>query len=691
MRTFLYKCPLGALLAVSMHPLSSPSQNKNYRPDIDGLRAIAILAVVFFHGFPDRVRGGFVGVDIFFVISGYLISRIIFVGLENGKFSLREFYSHRVKRIFPALITMFVAVCAYSWFFLLPEEFAQLGKHLLGSVFFGQNFLLWTEAGYFDTSSELKPLMHLWSLAVEEQFYLFFPFVAMAVWRRKLSILPALLGLYVVSFALNVVFVREHPAATFFLPHSRVWELLTGSLLAYGQLVCRNQVANAGDGILYRVLKSCGSKCDKAWTRNAVATIGLVLLLASIFGLNKGKVFPGWWAFAPVTGAAMIIAAGQGAWINRHLLSSRFMVFVGLISYPLYLWHWPLLSLAHVVGTATPDPVETAGLIASSFVLAWLTYRLVERPLRFGLHAVKKEYALLTAMLALAGIGNWVYASNGITSRFPNAAKLLTEPVDFKWYDYVRTSKCHLQDGDTLQHDSSCREHGKPLVALWGDSHASSLYPGLHLLQKENGFSLTQLTTTACPPIRGAFNYNPRARSNCDKVNELVLNSLQQDQPDVLVLHSVYQSDRQFIWPTQVVLKQVKTTIADIKNKLPNTEIILIGPMPHWHESPQKTSFLHWRESLYSGHPISGPGPVRQRAIELRELDAGLASVSQDYGVHYISALSQLCNANGCISRVGDKPEQFIAIDYGHLSKAGSEYFAHLIEPQLLGLMRKNK
>lgn len=663
--------------------------NPNYRPDIDGLRSIAILAVVLFHAFPDRLRGGYIGVDIFFVISGYLISGIIFRGLEREQFSLLDFYRHRVKRIFPSLITMLVTVCTFSWFFLLPEEFAQLGKHIFSSVFFFQNITLWNEAGYFDTTSELKPLMHLWSLAVEEQFYLFFPLIAIVARRKRCNMLHVLVCAFLLSFVLNIVFVTHYPTAAFFLPHTRVWELLAGSLLAYGQLACRGdlELANTNTGFLHRLVRALGAVCSIQWARNFVAATGFLLLLAGIFGLNKGKVFPGWWALAPVSGAVMVIAAGPQAWVNRTLLASSVMVFIGLISYPLYLWHWPFLSLAHVVGTETPSTLLSCLLVASSTVMAWLTYRFVELPLRFGLPKIKKEYALIGTMLILAGFGSLVQANDGVATRFPNASRMLTQPIDFKWYDFVRTGKCHLQDGDTLHHDSSCYEHGHPSVVLWGDSHAASLYPGLHQLQIDNGFSLTQLTTAACPPFLGAAEFNPKARENCGKLNELVLTSLLQDPPDVLVLHSVFQSEHQFIWPTQTVINKVSETLNLVRSKLHGTKIVLIGPMPRWHESPQKTSFLRWRESLYNGTPLQGPGPLRQNATLLSELDNGLARVAQDKGVTYISALQVLCNTEGCISRVGEIPEQFIAIDYGHLSKAGSEFFAHKISQTLLGLL----
>ncbi|MQA42658.1 acyltransferase family protein [Rugamonas aquatica] len=358
-----------------------------YRPDIDGLRALAVLAVVFYHAFPDKLRGGFVGVDVFFVISGYLISHIIYHGLQQGAFSFASFYSHRVRRIFPALVLVLAACYGLGAAALLDDEFAQLARHTAASAGFVQNLVLYRESGYFDNASELKPLMHLWSLAVEEQFYLLFPVLVWAVWRRGWNLAAVVGGLALLSFGLNVAGVDDHPARTFFLPQTRLWELLAGALLAQAQ-------RRAGWAPAPRRAALGGNLC---------ALAGLALLLGSAVGLSKAQAFPGWWALLPVLGGVLLIMAGPQAWINRHLLGSRPLRWIGKISYPLYLWHWPLLAFARILDEL-PIGERNAAVILS-FVLAWLTWRLVEQPLRYGGHGARKTVLLGVALACLAGLG----------------------------------------------------------------------------------------------------------------------------------------------------------------------------------------------------------------------------------------------------------------------------------------------
>jgi peptidoglycan/LPS O-acetylase OafA/YrhL len=302
-----------------------------YRADIDGLRAIAVLSVVAFHAFPGVVRGGFVGVDIFFVISGYLICTILFQNLERGSFSFTEFYVRRIRRIFPALVLVLVFVMVVGWFVLTADEYRQLGKQVAGGAGFVSNLLLWREAGYFDSSAEIKPLLHLWSLGIEEQFYLVWPCLLWFAWRRRFSPLTLTLVVAAASFCLNIAVVQGDMVAAFYSPVTRFWELLSGSLLAWWHL---HRAPDRAAGPV---------------TANLLSGSGLALLAAG-FGMIHGELrFPGFWAAIPVAGALLVIAAGPAAWGNRVVLSSRICVWFGLISYPLYLWHWPLLSYARIV------------------------------------------------------------------------------------------------------------------------------------------------------------------------------------------------------------------------------------------------------------------------------------------------------------------------------------------------------
>ncbi|MFO0456883.1 MAG: acyltransferase family protein, partial [Alphaproteobacteria bacterium] len=299
-----------------------------YRADIDGLRALAVIAVMIFHAFPSSLKGGFVGVDIFFVISGYLISSIILRDLHAGEFSFAGFYARRIRRIFPALALVMFAVLAFGYFALLADEYMQLGKHVGAGAAFLSNVVLWREAGYFDNASETKPLLHLWSLAVEEQFYILWPALLYLCWRWRCSTLAVLLTVTALSFAANLASLRYDLSLAFYSPFTRFWELSAGAVLAY---------LNVTRPLMLRPN-----------LQNAMSWLGLALILAACFGLRKSLSFPGFWALLPVVGACLMIAAGAAAPVNRWLLARPWMVGIGLISYPLYLWHWPLLSLARI-------------------------------------------------------------------------------------------------------------------------------------------------------------------------------------------------------------------------------------------------------------------------------------------------------------------------------------------------------
>ncbi|RYF45069.1 MAG: acyltransferase, partial [Comamonadaceae bacterium] len=341
----------------------TPSQS-SYRPDIDGLRAIAVLAVVIFHASPRWLPGGFIGVDIFFVISGFLISGILLDGLARSDFSYADFYARRIRRIFPALSLVLSATFLFGWYILLPDEFRQLGKHVLASTGFIANLAFWNEAGYFDTAVEAKPLLHLWSLAVEEQFYILWPAVLIFAWRSKRVFFWTLFAI-VVSFVVNVALVKRHPDFAFYLPLTRVWELGAGALLAWW-------------------VRNRGARRLPAPLRSLLVLAGLVCIGAGLVLINKNKSFPGYWALYPVVGACLCIGSGPDTWIHRRLLGSRPFVLVGLISYPLYLWHWPLLAYARVLQEGFADPPRTwrMAAVAIAVVMAWLTYRFVEQPIR---------------------------------------------------------------------------------------------------------------------------------------------------------------------------------------------------------------------------------------------------------------------------------------------------------------------
>jgi peptidoglycan/LPS O-acetylase OafA/YrhL len=402
----------------------SPTRNSDqpthldYRPDIDGLRAIAVLAVIGFHAFPTYVSGGFVGVDVFFVISGYLISTILFTGMERGSFTLLGFYMRRVRRIFPALIVVLIACLLVGWLTLFAFEYTQLGKHVAGSAGFISNFLLWNEAGYFDKAAETKPLLHIWSLGIEEQFYIVWPLLLYLTWKCKTRSLTLnlLVVLVLASFVLNIHTVTSTPAEGFYSPFTRSWELLAGAILAYISLKrpTPQEIFQKQPRQLLRML--CVIFAPTSTINNPKATAGLLLIGLAILMVDRTKGFPGWWALLPVVGTYLVISAGRHAWINDRLLGTRILVAIGLISYPLYLWHWPLLSFVRIIESQNPSAEAAALAILASFVLASLTYFLVEKPIRSG--KLPKSFVPLLVSMSIVGIAGYgVYREQGFPFR----------------------------------------------------------------------------------------------------------------------------------------------------------------------------------------------------------------------------------------------------------------------------------
>jgi peptidoglycan/LPS O-acetylase OafA/YrhL len=454
------------------------SASLQYRADIDGLRALAILPVLLFHAFPGKLPGGFAGVDVFFVISGFLITGIVRRGLQDGTFSATDFYAHRIRRILPALLLVLVACLAFGWYELLPAEYAQLARHAAAGAGFVQNFVLWSEAGYFDTVTELKPLMHLWSLSIEEQFYLLYPLVLMAAWRLGRPVL-AVAALALASFAAGLVLTAHDPVQAFFAPYTRMWELLAGALLA---------LTGRADG----------TPRFSQHLRNAQSLAGLLLLLVAYAGLRDGAAYPGWRALLPVAGAALLLHAGPQAFVNRALLARRPLVFIGLISYPLYLWHWPLLSFGRIAD-ALPS-VERNAAVLLTFVLAWLTWRYVERPLRHGPRPGATALAL-GAALVLTGLVAW-YAPAQPAARLARIERFMTANA----HNAPVVQSCRFLTG-TVHPEDWCNAGNAagrvPDTVLLGDSFANAY---ASMLAADGSTVFAQLGRGQCP---GLLDYGP--------------------------------------------------------------------------------------------------------------------------------------------------------------------------------------
>ncbi|CDZ78169.1 O-acetyltransferase OatA [Legionella massiliensis] len=452
--------------------------HSDYRPDIDGLRAIAVLLVVIFHAFPHALKAGFIGVDIFFVISGFLISKIILNSFaQTNRFSLVTFYSRRVNRIFPALILVLVACFSFGWFALLPDEYTQLSKHIMGGAGFIANLLLWNESGYFDNAAVTKPLLHLWSLGIEEQFYIVWPLLVWFAWRMRFSLLFTIVLVFAISFLLNITTVHYDITAAFYSPQTRFWELLTGSFLAF--LTVQNE---AGLPRLFSKLNQAENK--KKLLANIQSMVGIFLIILTLFVLKRGRHFPGWAALLPTIGALLIIGAGAGAWLNRRVLASPIMVWVGLISFPLYLWHWPLLTFPRIITGDLPSVQIRVIAVLMAIFLAWLTYQFIEKPLRANQNKLRSSLALLALMLMIALLGWEGYKTEG----FPKRAamdRLIKANSQFTLnWKYMTNETCLRNyplkgSEDYAWMFCMANKKEKPTLILLGNSYANHLYVGL--------------------------------------------------------------------------------------------------------------------------------------------------------------------------------------------------------------------
>lgn len=442
--------------------MSSHLFHPKYRSDIDGLRAIAVLSVVIFHAFPKVLQGGFTGVDIFFVISGYLITSIIANSLNTQSFSFIEFYQRRVRRIFPALSVVLVFALGVGWISLLPSEFAQLGKHVMAGAGFASNLVLWSESGYFDNASETKPLLHLWSLGIEEQFYILFPLILWGAWKFHKKLPWILVCLILASFSTNLYLSKFDLVADFYAPYTRFWELMAGGLLAIWHSK--------------RAIQPINTPATKHL--NALSVFGLLLLIVGFLTIRSNVNFPGWRALLPTLGAVCLIAASSQTWVNRSLLSHPILRKIGLISYPLYLWHWPLLVFLRILKGPNASTEFRLAAIALSCLLAWLTYLLIEKPLRFGGKATTKSLGLVVVLFTIGVFGYQVQHLNGLPERAVVSLNISENSSDDGGTLGFTKPACQTPTAPAnLLCSIDTRE--RPHLALIGDSKSEALFPGL--------------------------------------------------------------------------------------------------------------------------------------------------------------------------------------------------------------------
>lgn len=688
------------------------------------MRALAVMTVLVNHAFPNALPGGFVGVDVFFVISGYLIGRHLLQDIQANRFSILGFYAKRARRIFPALALVLISVWGVGWLVLSAPEFSDLGRQIVASAFFSNNILLWLESGYFDVAALDKPLLHLWSLGIEEQFYLLVPAmlwlgsVASAASVRWVARLGAL------SLFATILLSNFDYDASFYLLHTRFWELAAGVVLAQAELRMHaghltSDIRRAPASNVWEVLIFAGATLffcivvlgasEQRWAPDIVfRDIGLILAsliavlciwrqglqyklfqnaprfaatssIAGIFlicasaAILSSSHWPGAQTLLPVLGTAMVITATPAGVANK-LLSRQPLVFVGGISYPLYLWHWPAIVIWKLLNPEARE-IETAIPLVVAVVLAWLTKALLEDPVRFGRLGMasfpKPHLHVVTAGLAIAvALGSLAFATKGQPSRIPPQLRAIGTWSEMNPAVNWRPSRCYYPPESPAELSSECtppKRPGVPLVLLWGDSHAAHLYPGLVKLQSTHVIDIIQWTAGQCPPTVVPF---ANESVNCAARRTTALRKLTRLKPDTILLSGAWEIYDGKDQSEADILRSVSETIRQLR-KDGDREIVLFGPGPFWNASLAVDLFRFMIAKRLTEIP-ERYGHAFEAAWHL---DAAMADQSHALGVHYVSVLNYFCNKSGCRT-VGDrtipKPD-LLYFDSNHLTVSGSE------------------
>lgn len=615
-----------------------------FRNDINGLRAVAVAAVILFHFGVPGFKGGFAGVDVFFVISGYLMTSIVVSALDAGTFSLATFYLNRIKRIVPALSVLCLFLLGVGWNVLFADEFRKLAKHVIAALVFISNFVFGSESGYFDSSPFDKWLLHTWSLSVEWQFYLVYPIVLLGVVKLagRRFLFPALGGMLLVSFALSAFTTRAHPVDAFYLLHTRAWELLGGGIV-------------------------CLTRVTPTHRSAAIAEIlGLSAIAATIFLCSEQNAWPGWMAALPVAGTMLVI------WANRAdslVTSNPVAQFLGTISYSAYLWHWPVVVYLHYAGLAGSAVAIGAG-IAGSIALAVASYRLVEKRRWAPVMArARSAWQPLVANLGvpacvlLVAMGIW--QAEGVPQQFRSVNS--SERLKFvKYYNDLHQNglgaayrvECDFYDWATKHSKQSVSEactqaSGKSAVFLWGDSHAQALSLGLRTMFGEHAVS--QVATSGCPPSLDGATLS-HVDNNCRGATRYALAQIERLRPGTVVLAQVDHH----------VSKDWKA-ISDRLHALGVERVIVVGPQPLWDpELPALVARRHWLDK--SEYIDDGLHRATIAAdAELRKI------IGQTGNADYVSMVDLLCRDGACRAFVPGTRD-LMAVDSGHLSPKGSVY-----------------
>jgi peptidoglycan/LPS O-acetylase OafA/YrhL len=615
--------------------------SKNYRADIDGLRALAVLPIVAFHLRYHWMGGGYVGVDIFFVISGYLIGGSILQQIRAGRYSVSDFYFRRFRRIAPALVATLAAVTIAAWFILLPKAFVAYGKSLIATALFASNFWFWGTSDYFASKAETLPLLHTWSLAVEEQFYILFPLLMLGMRQMPArAVLGVIVLISLASLVASALLLHPDPTGTFYLLPTRIWELLLGVIAA---------------GVQWQGLRAA------RWGQEIFSVIGVALIAGALFLYRPETPFPGLAAIPPCLGTAMLLVVGaHGRPIVSRLLSLQPLTFFGLISYSLYLWHWPVIVL---MGEGLPMPWLTRwyriGAFLLSVALAWLQWRLIERPWRSPSIRPRTIFTASAVSFALlCVVGGMVVASQGVTSRFKPEATRMAAVLDDHGTNDLREGRCFISSAyDFTDFNMAvCLRHdpAHTNVLLLGDSHAAHLWSGL--TDRYPRLNVMQATASGCKALtdRGVD-----ALPRCERLMRYIFDAYLPRHPGewVILAGNWYAADE---WKVGATLDWLRVH---------GFKVVLAGPIVRYQVSlPFVAALAEQRDDPKLLADFREGGQAR--------LDADYARLAASHGALYFSPYGALCGTGTC--RIVDDQGVPVQFDYGHLTRQGSRIVAGL-------------
>lgn len=639
---------------------------QGYRRDIDGLRAVAVLPVVAYHAWEPLAPGGYVGVDVFFVISGFLITSIILADIEAGRFTIARFYERRVRRILPALLAVVVATTLAAAILFMPRELISYGRSLVATLLFGSNIHFYGGTDYFTIARELRPLLHTWSLAVEEQYYIVAPLLLLWLARRgRGTLVTGLAAIAAVSLAASLVLMHWDKVAAFYLAPPRAWELAAGALLAVG------------------AMPAIGSRL----VREAVAALGLAAIAVAVFGYSSATAFPGTAALVPVLGAAAILHAGtHGPTLVGRLLSLPVLVFVGLISYSLYLWHWPILTFAEYYLLRALTWQEALAAAALSLVMATASWRFVERPFRRPDGVVKRPALFGTAAAAsaaLAAVGGLLITTGGLPGRLPAEIVAVTREQDLRRKAMKKCSAVLPDDARTI---AGCRlgatAAAAPRFILWGDSHAAAILPGIDALAARAGWQGATAIHFGCAPVLGITKIMPD-RADCDVYGEQAFRQIVAARPDRVLLVGRWGRDAEGerkareessgaaaaqAPPGEWILSGlIETTVRRLREH--GIEVAVLGPVP---EQQFNVPSVVGRSRAWN-RPLPARLPLARFFERQKEVLAALDTVKSIDGVIVAYPHEALCDADGCRFERDGAP---FYVDDDHISPLGAEEVA---------------